>query len=128
MGLHEFTKELSIRMDIADEADNRMSFKLDADKACVYISENFLRFFGYTPNDILGSDWEFCIDEKHRRIVRTKWKEAFKFHKPYRNDQIIVDSDAKRHLCLVRRIPRENKDDELTGFFGTVEVLESLDE
>ncbi len=128
MGVYDFTKELSVRMDIADESANRMSFKLDKDKSCIYVSENFLRFFGYTPNDVLGSTWEFCLSPKEVRSVRAKWKTAFETRKQFHNEQFIIDSDAKKHLCLVRGIPLENKDKIFIGFFGTVEVLESLDD
>jgi PAS domain S-box-containing protein len=128
MGLHDFAKELSLRMDITDESDNRMSFKLGTNKACIYVSENFLRFFRYSPNDILGSDWEFCIHPKYRPGARSGWKRAFENKTVYRNEQIIVASDGTEHLCLVKAFPLASKDGEFRGFYGIVEVLESLDD
>jgi PAS domain-containing protein len=67
-------------MEITDESDNRLSFKLGTDKTCTYISENFLRFFGYTERDILGSDWEFCLPPKYRPGVRSVWKRAHEYY------------------------------------------------
>ncbi len=128
MGLYDFSKELSLRMDITDESDNRMSFKLGKEKKCTYISENFLRFFGYTDRDILGSDWEFCISPKYRTGVRSGWKKAYEFKSVYRNEQIIIASDASQHLCLVKAFPLNSKDGDFNGFYGVVEILESLDE
>jgi hypothetical protein len=128
MGMHDFQRDLSIRMDVADEAANRMSFKLDNRRSCIYISENFLRFFGFTDRDVLGSDLEFCSEENHRRAVRQKYKTGFETRKKFQYEQILIDSDSNRHLCLIRCFPGETKEGKLNGCFGIIEVLESLDE
>lgn len=114
----------SLRLDIADESDKRMSFKMDDGKRCTFISESFLRFFGFTERDMMGLDWDFCISPKCVRQVHKAWRTAYERRAPYRFDQIIVDSDGEEHRCLVRGFPLLSASGELTGYYGTVEILD----
>lgn len=120
----EFVGVTSLRLDIADEARKCMTFRLGPCGECTAISPMFLRFFGYTDKDILGSDWEFCIAKQSIADVQDRWRKAYTKKTHYRNDQFIVDSDGKEHYCRVQGYPM-CKDNDLQGFYGTVEVLDA---
>lgn len=122
--IREHMRLTSLRLDIADEADKRMTFRLDGKGDCVQISAMFLRFFGYTEKDMLGSDWEFCIAKQSMDEVQKKWKRSIARREHYRNDQFIIDSDGKEHYCRVEGHPMV-VDDELLYFHGTVIVLDA---
>lgn len=121
--VREFMRIANLRLDIADEADKRMTFRLNPQGTCYMVSDMFLRFFGYTAHDIIGTDWEFCIAERSLGEVRSKWIKAFEKRQPYRCDQFIIDSDGVEHYCRVHGYPMV-VDNELRWFFGTVEVLD----
>lgn len=121
--VREFMRIANLRLDIADEADKRMTFRLNTSGTCFMVSDMFLRFFGYTLHDMVGSDWEFCIAERSLVEVRDKWKKAFARKQPYRCDQFIIDSDGVEHYCRVKGYPMV-VDGELLWFFGTVEILD----
>lgn len=112
----------NLRLDIMDDADKRMSFQLAPTLECTWISQSFLRFFGYTEKDMIGSDWDFCIGETDKQTVMTKWAKASEKRAKYQHAQMIVDSDGTQHACIVRGYPRF-AEDEFIGFYGTVEVV-----
>jgi len=114
---------INLRLDIADEADNRMSFLLDENLSCTKISDNFLRRFGYAPRDVIGLDWDFCYPKRNLRQIRAAWREARTKKSQFRETHIIVDSDGREHRCLVRGFPLVESG-ELNGFYGTIEILE----
>ena len=123
--LRDTSRITNLRLDLTDEADKRMSFRISPLLECTKISDTFLRFFGYTENDVLGTDWEFCISDRCRDEVAARWRRAAERRTPYRNEhQILVDSDGKEYKCLVRGFPTNNVDGEFDGFYGTVEVIE----
>jgi PAS domain S-box-containing protein len=122
--LLDFAHETTLRLKITDEAANRMSFKVDPRNGCTYISESYLRFFGYTQSDCIGLNWDFCIAEKHKKSASAKWKRAFKTKALFHNEQIIIDSDGNEHRCLVRGFPLVDAGGILKCFYGTIEVIE----
>lgn len=122
----QFVEVTSLRLDIADEARKCMTFRLSPTGACTEISAMFLRSFGYTEKDILGSDWEFCIAKQSLPEVQERWRKAFAQRQRYRCDQFIIDSDGKEHYCRVQGYPLPlDRDGEFQGFYGTVEVLDA---
>lgn len=126
--LRDCSRETSLRLDIADEADNRMSFKLGCEKNCVFISESFLRFFGYTQRDVIGLNWDFAVARKSKRAFQSGWKNAYERRARYHDETLIVDSDGNEHRCLIRGFPLTDSGGDLTGYYGTVEVLECEEE
>ena len=113
----------TLRLDISDEADKRMTFRLSPKGDLVEVSPVFLRFFGYAESDLLGSDWDFCIGRRSLLDVRDKWARAIDKKQHYRNDQFIVDSDGGEHYCRVEGYPMI-EDGELQYFHGTVVALD----
>lgn len=122
--LRESARLTNLRLDLLDEADRRMSFRISPTLECTKISATFLRFFGYTEKDMLGNDWEFCIAERSRAEVSARWQRSAAKQVPYRNEQYIVDSDGKEYKCVVRGYPLINIEGEFDGFYGTVEVMD----
>ncbi len=120
----EFVGLTSLRLDIADEARKCMTFRLSATGEYISISAMFLRFFGYTEKDVIGSDWEFCIAKQSIVDVQEHWRKAITKRQHYRRDQFIVDSDGKEHYCRVQGYPM-TKNGEFQGFYGTFEVLDA---
>jgi PAS domain S-box-containing protein len=114
---------INLRQDIADEADRRMTFKLSPQGECTYICAAFLRFFGYTDEDVLATDLEFCISPKSIGEVRERWGRAMEKRIHYRNNQFLLDSDGKEYYCCVKIYPVK-RDEEFKGFFGTVDLIE----
>ena len=113
---------VNLRLDIVDEDDQRMQFRLSPSGECLMIDPAFLRFFGYVKEDLLGAYWERCVASRSLEVVRTKWQQALEKHLKYHNEQYLVDSDGREHLCRVRGYPM-TEDGTFTGFFGTVEVI-----
>lgn len=122
--IRECVRLNSLRLDIADEADKRMTFRLSATGECVSISSIFLRFFGWTEKDMLGTDWDFCIAKQSHADVMAKWDKAIAKKQHYRNDQFMVDSDGNEHYCRVEGYPMID-DGVLQYFHGTVIVLDA---
>lgn len=122
--LRESARLTNLRLDILDESDKRLHFRMSAGLECTSISSTFLRFFGYTEQDMIGTDWEFCIADRSRAEVNMKWQRSVQKRVQYRNEQFIVDSDGKEYRCLVRGYPVNDVDGQFSGFYGTVEVID----
>lgn len=113
-------------LEIEDKLSDRMMFKIDEAGRCSFISNAFLKFFGWSESDMIGDNWIFCIDDRDVAIVEIKWDMAFKSVSRYYNKQHIKDSVGCSHYCLVIAYPIV-VNDELVGFRGVVEVIKESD-
>lgn len=125
--MHSIQTRMLIRLDILDAVDGRMTFELSSDLAVTKISPSFLRKFGWTERDIIGTDWEFCIGKRSLDDVKFRWERSVRKHTTYQNEQWILDSDQVEHFCSVRGYPMEDETGALLGFFGTVEMIKPAD-
>lgn len=112
----------TLRINIIDDDDGRMIFHMSPELDVTKISASFLRFFGWTENDIVGGDWDLVLAERSRATVMAKWDKALKKRLEYSNLQYITDSDGKEHLCEVHGYPLF-PNGEFIGFFGTVKIV-----
>lgn len=120
-------KLIKAQLVIEDKLSDRMTFQVDKDKKCVFISNAFLKYFGWIENDILGDMWSFCIDDRDLAIVDIKWDLAYRNKTRYFNKQHLKDSIGVSHYCLVVAYPVIiNK--EIESFRGVVELLDENDE
>lgn len=127
----KFREEFQIvntRLDIQDEAVGRFSFRLNRDLSCTFISPNYLRYFGYAKEDVIGDNWDFCIAENQKLSARAEWERAVKRRARYKSELILIDSKDNERICYVRGLPLiDAETNELTGFYGTIEILEEVE-
>lgn len=114
--------EILLRMNVADEWDNRMIFKLDEKAECVFINRAFLNHFGWLEKDIVGKNWENVIEPEELQLVTLKWERAIDTKSNYKNEQHILTYDNNSHFCLVQASPILI-DGELKGFYGIIEMI-----
>jgi PAS domain S-box-containing protein len=99
-----------------------MVFKLDANGACFFINDSFLKRFGYTEGDIEGFNWESVIHEDDREDVKKKWQRAIEKKSRFYNEQRVFTQSGEVVNCKVIGYPvLENG--HLKEFYGTVDEL-----
>ncbi len=110
------------RMDIADLANERMTFRIDTDGACTEINEVFLKKFGYSEDDVKGFAFEQIVVEDDVKEMRVKWQRAITQKGRFYDEQRIYDSGGIVHECCVRGFPVEING-KLIEFTGYIEFL-----
>lgn len=114
--------EILLRMNAADEWDNRMIFRTDKLGQWTMINRAFLRQFGWIEQDVEGWNWENIIEQQDLANVREKWERAIENKSSFRDEVYILTADNNAKLCLVQASPICT-DKELKGFYGTIEII-----
>jgi PAS domain S-box-containing protein len=110
-----------LRMDILDESNDRMNFRMDDHGACTFINDAFLKFFGYSEKDVLGFSWESIIADEDIEEVREKWDRAIEKANRFYGEYGICDIHGHCHQCVVRAYPI-CEGPLLKGFYGTIDI------
>jgi PAS domain S-box-containing protein len=111
----------NIRLDIHDESNDRMSFRMDSGGAIVFINDAFLKFFGYSEKDVMGFAWESIVNGEDLRHVQEKWERTIEKQSRFYDEHGLCDVDGKCHDCIVRAYPI-CEGSVLKGFYGTVDI------
>lgn len=112
----------SLRLDISDIGNDRMTFRFDGEGRCKFINEAFLKTFGYTERDMLGFNWESIIDDDDLEDVRDKWKRAIQTKSRYFNEQKMWNIKREQKLVRVIGYPII-EEGVLAEFYGTLDIL-----
>lgn len=119
------TEYNALRLDLRDQSDDRMLFKLDAGGACIFINDAFLKWFSYTEKDILDHGWESIICGKDLPEVLATIDRAIKNKTGFYTEHKICDRQGQEYECIVRGYAIKNTDGELFQFFGTIDLKEN---
>jgi PAS domain S-box-containing protein len=117
----------SLRLDIADLNNRRMTYRMDKTGSCTFINDAYLKQFGYTERDILGHNWESIIHEDDLEEVQQRWKRAIEIKGRYYSEHRIYDGQGDVHRVCSIGYPVVI-DEQLQGFYGTAdEITESAE-
>jgi PAS domain S-box-containing protein len=116
-----------LRMDILDESNDRMNFRMDSTGAITFINDAFLKFFGYSEKDVLGFAWESTVRDSDLKHVQEKWTRVIDKQSRFYEEYGICDIEGACHECIVRAYPICERE-VLKGYYGTIDVKNCNDE
>jgi PAS domain S-box-containing protein len=110
-----------VRMDILDESNERMNFRMDSAGAVIFINDAFLKFFGYSEKDVMDFAWESLVRDEDLKHVQEKWTRAISKQSRFYDEHGICDIEGNCHECIVRAYPICERD-VLKGYYGTIDI------
>lgn len=113
---------IAARLHISELHNNRMTFRIDEEGACIEINEIFLRKFGYAEKDVLGYGYENLVHEEDVMEMRGKWQRAIEQCSRFKDEQRIFNSNKEMFDCCVQAFPI-CQGDKLIEFVGFIEIL-----
>jgi PAS domain S-box-containing protein len=119
--IEEMVRFHDLRMDILDESNDRMNFRMDATGAIIFINDAFLKFFGYSEKDVMDFAWESTIRDSDLKHVQEKWTRAIDKQGRFYDEHGICDIEGICHECIVRAYPICEREI-LKGYYGTIDI------
>lgn len=102
---------------------DKMSFWMDAEGRCTFISEAFLRHFGCQESDVIAYNFENIVHDDDRHEMRLKWNKAIDTKTKYRDEQRIKKCGTGEFVKVLVKAEPVEVDSVLKSFYGTIEII-----
>jgi PAS domain S-box-containing protein len=103
---------------LADKAP-AMIWMAEADKRCVYFSQQWLDFTGRPLDQELGEGWIEGIHPDHRGRYLALYGEAFDKRQSFRIEYLLRCANGEYHWVLNTGVPRFNGSGDFVGLIGS---------
>lgn len=121
--LDQFRRDVTwmgARMDALLSASAVAHFETDANGACTYVNDAYLRLVMRSRREVLGANWEITIAQELREMVVEAWLDAVKEQRIFEMRYDYVRPDGQRVHALVRADPVTDAKGVLIGYRGHV--------